>query len=231
MNLSNRLDYLANEIEVGEAMVDIGCDHGFLPIYLIENKISPKVILCDISNESLNKAKENFNRFLPEYTPDARCGDGLKVVETGEAEAVVIAGMGGILISEILSENIDKTLSFKKLVLQPRSHIEHLRRWLAENGFYIVKEGLVKEVDNICEIITAIPLKPYHYMYPVNLVYQRNPLTKEYLLREYQKYKGFIKSIEEKSTKGEKYFQYVEIIHWLDYLNNMMGSMINSSKE
>ena len=124
--LTDRLQMIADEIKQGETMADIGTDHGFLPLYLWENGISPSVIMCDISEPSL---------------------------------AIVIAGMGGLLIHDILAADMEKTCSFSKYIFQPRNHAAHLRYWLVSNGFSIVKNQLVREGKFICEVITVLPPK------------------------------------------------------------------------
>lgn len=157
IKLTDRLQMLADQIEQNETMADIGTDHGFLPIYLWENKISPKVIMADISPGSLDKAKMNGKMLYPEQLFDLRLGNGIQILDNGEVDAVVIAGMGGKLMAQILGEDLQKTKSFKKLILQPRNGQGKLRHWLVTNGFSIIRESLVQEGKYICEIITAIP--------------------------------------------------------------------------
>ncbi len=164
--LSDRLQMIADNIKHGETMADIGTDHGFLPLYLLEQGISPRVIMTDISEPSLGKAvdgAEILSKNVPEIDIDERCdfrsGDGLTVIRAYEVDNVVIAGMGGLLMTEILGNDISKTLSFRRLILQPRNHSGQLRKWLASNGFSIVREQLVREGKFICEIITAQPGK------------------------------------------------------------------------
>lgn len=157
IKLTERLQCLADQIEQNETMADIGTDHGFLPIYLWENEISPKVIMADISAGSLEKARCNCEELYPGQKFDLRLGNGIQILENGEVDAVVIAGMGGKLMTQILEENMEKTRSIKKLVLQPRNGQGKLRYWLVKNNFSIVKESLVREGKYICEIITAVP--------------------------------------------------------------------------
>ena len=161
MNLNERLLRIADRIENGETMADIGTDHGFLPIYLLETGISPKVIMTDISEPSLMKGRQNFNGRLSgmEDRADFRVGSGISVLAPEEVSTVVIAGMGGRLICDILSEDMEKTRSFKKFILQPRTKQGELRRWLLENGFAITHEDLVYEGAHIPEIITAVPYR------------------------------------------------------------------------
>ncbi|MCI8647992.1 MAG: SAM-dependent methyltransferase [Firmicutes bacterium] len=157
IRLTDRLQVLADQIEQNETMADIGTDHGFLPIALWERGISPKVIMADISPGSLDKARENARSLYPEEAFDLRLGSGIRVLEKAEVDAVVLAGMGGALMIHILSEELEKTLSFQKLVLQPRNGQGKLRCWLLANGFSIMRESLVRERKYICEVMTVLP--------------------------------------------------------------------------
>lgn len=227
MILSARLKKITDRIDEGETVVDIGTDHGFLPIYLLESGKSPRVIMTDISEQSLDKARENLMR-LPEPARRAgslRRGDGLDVVAPGEAHTCVIAGMGGNLMVEILSWDIAKTVSFKKLILQPRNALSVIREWLKINGFHIEHEDLVREADRICNIITVkfriekskcdsepkpenkIAKDPYRrkaeFEYPDMLKECENELLFEYIQAEITKHKGIVERI--KSGKGDSF--------------------------
>jgi len=155
MALSERLLAIAALIDKGQTMADIGSDHGFLPKYLWDNGICPKIIVTDISPDSLQKAVSAF----PDNPAGVffRQGSGLAPLDFSEADVVVIAGMGGVLITQILGHDIKKTLSFKKYVLQPRNGAGKLRYWLKEAGFMINSEHLAREGKFICEIIAASP--------------------------------------------------------------------------
>jgi tRNA (adenine22-N1)-methyltransferase len=157
IKLSDRLQKIAEFIEPGETVADIGTDHGFLPIALWESGKSPHVILSDINEGPLEKARANINKYYPNKEFDLRIGSGIQTLKPGEADSVVIAGMGGLLIAEILSDDLQKTRTFKKFILQPRNAQSRLRSWLLENGFVITDEALVRERKYLCEIITAIP--------------------------------------------------------------------------
>ncbi len=159
LKLSDRLKALADQIKPGERVADIGTDHAQLPIYLTQQGVSPYVVLSDIKRGPLNKARENIALYAPESDFDIRLGDGLATILAGEVDTVIIAGMGGILITTILAADLDKTRSIKKLVLQPRKDKILLSKWLIHNGFQIVDETLVKEGRNICEILVARPFQ------------------------------------------------------------------------
>ena len=156
MKLIERLQYIADEINIGETVADIGTDHGFLPLYLLQTGKSPKVIMADISEGSLAKAEENCRIFKAEGSYDLRLGSGLEVLDYGETDVAVFAGMGGQLMRDLLANDIRKTKSIKKFILQPRNKAGVLRLWLEKNGIKIIKEGLVREGRFICEIITAV---------------------------------------------------------------------------
>jgi tRNA (adenine22-N1)-methyltransferase len=160
MKISNRLRALYDAVSLGESVADIGTDHGYVPILLLQNHVSPKVILSDISSGSLAKAIENFHD-VPFEIPEScfRVGDGLNTLQNAEVETVIIAGMGGQLIESILEENPEKTASYRKFILQPRNNSGELRCYLYENGFDIEQEILVDEGKFICEIIVATPGK------------------------------------------------------------------------
>lgn len=194
VKLTPRLQIIANEIKAGETMADIGTDHGFLPIYLWETGICPHVIMADISRGSLDKARDNCQMLHPEQEFDLRLGSGIEVLGNGEVDAVAIAGMGGILMTEILGVDLAKAHSFRRLILQPRNHVGKLRYWLLNNGFKIVNEQLVREGKFICEILTVEPIEvavsmnqdedDIEYEFPHSLIRFRNDLTEEYLQRK-----------------------------------------------
>ena len=160
MRLSKRIHALSDSVIKGHTAADIGTDHGYVPMLLIRDGISPRVIMSDISQGSLAKAKETFRlcgltgRVSEE---DFRIGDGLETLEKGETDEVIIGGLGGHTIVEILDADIEKSRSFKRLVLQPRKHSGALRYWLYVNGWETESEQLAEEGKFACEIITAEP--------------------------------------------------------------------------
>ncbi|ERT64871.1 class I SAM-dependent methyltransferase [Peptoniphilus sp. BV3AC2] len=149
--ISKRLNKISSHIK-GKRMADIGTDHGLVPIFLIENKIVDYAIAADISKPSLQKAIDLAKEKNIEL--DARLGDGMEVLNPEDGiETVVIAGMGGVLIGEILSASeISKNV---RLILQPMQGARELRKYLFENGYEIIDEDVVFEDDRYFEIIVA----------------------------------------------------------------------------
>lgn len=153
--LTERLKAIADNIENGERVADIGTDHGYLPLYLKEKNIVERPIMADVSKGSLMKAEENCNRLFPNETFDLRLGDGLEVLDCGEVDTVVMAGIGGLLTIELLDWDISKVYSFKKLILQPRNNMGALRRYLFELGIIVEKIEVIPEDKRYCEIIVC----------------------------------------------------------------------------
>ena len=158
MRLSKRIYALAQQVNKGESAADIGTDHGYVPMLLMREGISPSVIMSDISEGSLAKAVQTF-RDCGIDVPDTafRTGNGLETIESGEVDDVIIGGLGGLTIAEILDADPDKSRSFSKLILQPRKHSGNLRFYLYTHGWDITGEHLAPEGKFVCEIITAAP--------------------------------------------------------------------------
>ena len=191
-SLSERLLTIANMIDKGESVADIGTDHGYLPIHLLLNDVSPFAILTDISGGSLNKAKINCQEFLHVQKYELREGDGLEILTPGEVDVVVMAGIGGLLMIEILDWDLEKSHSYKKLILQPRNNGGALRKYLAANGFTIDELRIIPEGDRFCEIMSIHPgtisndlnsdyKSDAEWEFPDDLIGEVNSLAKPYL--------------------------------------------------
>lgn len=156
LNLSERLKLIAQFVQPGDVVADIGTDHGYLPIWLIQNKIINKAIITDINEGPLEKAASNINKYLGTADIDLRRGNGLEVLHVGESDTTVIAGMGGILIKKILTASPEVAKSNKAIILQPRRDAALLRKYLInESEFKIVEERVAREKDRYSEIIVA----------------------------------------------------------------------------
>ena len=158
MRLSKRIYAIAQQVNKGETAADIGTDHGYVPMLLMKNGISPAVIMSDISEGSLSKAFQTFRECGIDVPNTAfRVGDGLETIQAGEVDDVIIGGLGGLTITEILDSDYIKSRSFGKLILQPRKHSGNLRYYLHTHGWDITGEHLAPEGKFVCEIITAEP--------------------------------------------------------------------------
>ncbi len=146
-----RLDLLVDLTKKYKTVADIGCDHAYLSILLARAGV--RVIASDVAQGPHDKAKDNIARFGVADKIDLRLGDGLSTLQCGEAEAIVIAGMGGLVIADILSDERDRIEKNTHLYLQPMRADEDLRGYLYKNGFEILRESLVREDRRIYTVL------------------------------------------------------------------------------
>lgn len=156
MELSKRLQAIADMVTTGSRAADVGCDHGFVSIYLYENKIAPKVYAMDLREGPLQRAREHIEaKGFSDYI-ETRLSDGVEALAAGEADTLICAGMGGRLMAEILSKGHEKAAMMKELILQPQSELRYFREFLRQRGFVIVKENMIKEDGKFYPIIKAV---------------------------------------------------------------------------
>jgi len=155
LSVSSRIEALASLIPSGEVVADIGTDHAYLPIYLIQTNKSPRVIATEVSKGSYQKAKKIIMDLGLKNRIDLRFGDGLKVLDPGEAEVLVLAGIGGLNIVKILKEGIDVAKTAKRLIVNPATGWGYVRKWLVYNGWDIKDEELVYEKSKFYHIIAT----------------------------------------------------------------------------
>lgn len=147
MNLSKRLETIVSFIESNMKVADIGTDHGYIPIYLIENKLSDFVIASDINKGPIDTIQRNLKEYNITSGIETRLGGGLKPLKPKEVDIAIIAGMGGNLISEIIESSLETSKNLKYMILQPAQHQEVLRKYLLDNGFKILEENVVLDAS------------------------------------------------------------------------------------
>lgn len=158
IELSKRLQAVADMVTPGGLVCDVGCDHGFVSIYLVEQGISPFVIAMDVNEGPLERAREHIAERALTGCIETRLSDGLRHLQPGEADTVMIAGMGGRLMGRILHEEKEKVKGLQELVLQPQSEIPEFRRWIRESGYRITAEDLVWEGNHFYPVMKVIPV-------------------------------------------------------------------------
>ena len=136
-----------------DTIADVGCDHGYLSIAILENGIAKKVIPMDVNKGPLSKARENIQAAGFSEQSDLRLSDGLAKLSPNEADVICICGMGGALIGRIISAGIDVAKSAKMLIIEPQSEYYELRSLLMNQGFVIDDEDLTSEENKIYPII------------------------------------------------------------------------------
>ena len=143
IRLDERLQCALHMLKGVRSVADIGCDHGKLTAALLLNGGCERVIAGDISPDCLNKTRDIIERYGLEDRGLVRLGSGLSILTTGECHAAAILGMGGELMIELLEASPEVAEQMDRLVLQPMSGIEELRRWLYENSYHVQQDRLV----------------------------------------------------------------------------------------
>lgn len=229
MILSNRLMEISKFISVNSIVGDIGTDHGYLPIYLMENKISKMVIASDISEKSLDKIVSYVEEKGLEKDIITRLGDGLDVIKAFEVDTLVIAGMGGLLIRDILEKHKEITNSITNFILQPMVASRELRDYLVHNKFKIVDESLAREGDKFYEIIHAKSGLDYiedevYLDISKKLIEKNHPLLREFLNFKIYKEDEILNKLEgEASEKSRERYEEVkrEKEKYMEILNSL----------
>lgn len=209
MNLSKRLQTIADFVVPDSRVCDIGTDHGYIPVYLIKSGIAKKVIATDISRGSLDKIIDLIEEQGLEEHIEARLGDGLNVLKENEVDTLVIAGMGGILISEILEAGKSITENIDSFILQPMVGAKELRKYLLDNNYKIISEELVFEEGKYYEIISAIrdqdkSKKEIYYEISEILIKNKHPLLKEFIKHKRDKVETILIDLKDLDTKRSK---------------------------
>lgn len=155
IDVSNRLKTVANSVVKGSIVADIGTDHGYVPIYLIQNNIAKKVIAMDVNKGPLLKANENIKKYQLENKIVTRLSNGLEKLNMNEVTTVTIGGMGGKLVNNILLEGKSVLESVEQLVLQPQSEIPDVRKMVHSLGYLILDEKMIYEEGKYYFVIDA----------------------------------------------------------------------------
>lgn len=234
MELSSRLQAVADMVTKGHRVADVGCDHAYISIYLIENKISEKVIAMDVNKGPLEIAKNNIEEKGYDQIIQCRLSDGLEGLSKNEIETIIIAGMGGALTCKILKEGVEKLKTTKELVLQPQSELDLVRKYLEEINFQIIKEKMLIDDEKYYLVIKAknnniegsskptfdqsVKLdKEVYYLYGKYLLESKDPILQEFLLNQRQINKQIKDKLKKTSTVNSRE-RMVEINRQLVYI-------------
>ena len=189
MELSKRLQAVADLVSDGMVVADVGTDHGYIPIYLIETKKSPKAFAMDVNKGPLLRAKEHIAEHGLISSIETRLSDGVRALKKGECECVVVAGMGGALTIKIMEEGKDIFRDLKEFVLQPQSELQKVRAYLYQNAYSIVEENMVLDDGKFYPMFRVIngQSQEYHAIelcYGKLLLEQKNAVLKTFLQKE-----------------------------------------------
>lgn len=151
--LSKRLEVVASYINDNSKIIDIGCDHGLLSIYLAKKYNNIKIIASDVNDNALNNAINNIKLEHLDGRIETRLGNGLDVVTPDEIDTIVIAGMGANTIVGILKYSTDKLINVESIIIQSNTDLYFLRKNVTKLGFYIEDETIVEDSNIIYTVI------------------------------------------------------------------------------
>ncbi len=185
MQLDSRLMALANLVRKNKSFADIGTDHAYLPVFLVENRIINRAIAADLRVGPLDNAKETVVSHNLTDKIELRLSDGLDNFKENEVDEIAVAGMGGLLIAEFINRTHWLKNESVHLILQPMTHVEELRKVLFDNNFIIDNEVVAKDGDKLYIILSC-----YYYNSPtaytnLDLIVGRLPLNNDDLSKEY----------------------------------------------
>ncbi|MGE5404995.1 MAG: tRNA (adenine(22)-N(1))-methyltransferase [Candidatus Saccharibacteria bacterium] len=225
IKLPKRIKAIADLINDNKPMADIGADHALLPCYLTLSKIIPRAIVGELTTGPYARACSTVRGLGLETLVEVRQGDGLSILQPGEVSTVVMAGMGGNTISEILLEAGSKAETFNRLILQPQNAHREVRTLIAQNGWPIIDERIVFDNDFYSIIVVALdPIEPYFLtdiealFGPCILRRTDEPVNREYIqfhIDKYERIKERIQSEGGKEAQQEKQY-YMDLIERLE---------------
>ena len=184
--LSQRLLAVASLATAGDCVADVGTDHGYIPIYLLEQGKYEKAIAMDLRKGPLMRARENRDLHGLTDRMDLRLGDGVLALKPGEADTVVIAGMGGGLVVKILTEGAEILAGIRKLVLQPQSELTKVREFLETFEYRIEEEHMVLEDGKYYPMMRVVhgtmePMDQLEKKYGPLLLKEKHPCLRQFL--------------------------------------------------
>lgn len=206
MQLSKRMQMIANMVKPSAVVADIGTDHGYIPIWLAKNRIAQHVIAADVRKGPLARAQEHISESGLEDRIELRLGNGLHVLSPGEAERIIIAGMGGLLMIQILSDCPDIAAKAEELILSPQSDIDSVRKYLHQAGFCIEAEDMTEEEGKYYTVMRCRPgtdctYLPEDYLFGRDLIEKAHPVLLDYLHKKAEKTEQIMEQLSGMNTE------------------------------
>ncbi|MDP4089852.1 MAG: class I SAM-dependent methyltransferase [Bacillota bacterium] len=226
MNISDRLKRIAGMVNRCSSIADIGTDHGYIPIFLVKNRVCERAVASDINRGPVLRALANVKKAGLEGAIECRLGGGLGIVSPGEVEGAVIAGMGGYLIVDILEERPEVVQKLQFVVLQPVQHSVVMRKYLYNRGYDIIDEELCYDEGKYYEIIKARfdgvsrDAEDIYYEIGSKLLEKKHPLLKEFIHFKIKKNEAAINAIKEDSESAR--LRKTVLIEWNAKLKEML---------
>ncbi|WP_042223435.1 tRNA (adenine(22)-N(1))-methyltransferase [Oceanobacillus manasiensis] len=231
VNLSERLKQVASFLPTGALFADIGSDHAYLPCYVCLQDQTSQAIAGEVNEGPYESALRTVQQFKMDDRIDVRLGNGLAVLDQQEVNQLVIAGMGGSLIRNILEEGKDKLDAVNHIIAQPNIDARSVRKWFIENGYVLENEGILEENGHIYEILSAkrdIRKSPYQeeikerqLLFGPYLMREKNTAFFNKWLHEYEKLQRVLVQMEEAKVKDQaKVLQFNLELKWMEEIIN-----------
>lgn len=207
MRLSKRLELVASFVKEGSILADLGTDHGYIPIALIERGVAGGAVAMDVRAGPLLRAGKHIRMHGLEDRIETRLSDGAMLLKPGEADTVVIAGMGGELVIHILEGGRHLWDSVDQWVLSPQSELWKVRRFLKEQGFMISREAMVEEDGKYYTVMEAArgemgEMTEAQLCYGKCLIRDKDPVLRDYLRKEEKQMEAIRLQLEASGSKG-----------------------------
>lgn len=220
MLLSKRMQMVVDLLPTGLRVADIGCDHGFVSIYLIEQNKAKKVIAMDINEGPLLRAKEHIIDCGLEEKIELRQSDGFEKIHDDEIDLAVIAGMGGRLMLRMIQEKLPMIKKMRGLVLQPQSDLELVRNTVNSWGFVFEKENMVLDEGKYYPAFFVSyvnenqkKLAEVEANFGPLLLKEKNPVLLSFLKKEEEKFLEIYKRIKEAGSNHDSVSNYMKLIN------------------
>lgn len=225
MKLSKRLQMNVSLVPQGTRVADIGCDHGYASIWLVKNNVANKVIATDVNRGPIARAKEHVELYEVQDQVDCRLGNGTEKIHPGEVDTLMIAGMGGPLMVQILQQGKAVLDQVQTLVLQPQSEIEDVRRFVLENGYDITSEKICFDENKYYFALLCVRSQNGNVSFNKNIKYlrygeclirEKNPMMKNFLEKTKYTYQQILSGTEWKDENHKRKRELEDLIDEID---------------
>ena len=213
VKLSKRLERIASFVQPGSRVADIGTDHGYVPIWLVQKGVCPSALAMDVRKGPLERAEEHVEEVGLSGKIELRLSDGLAKLKAGEADTVVIAGMGGKLTCRILEQGRHVWENWsegkERLILSPQSEQDEVRYFLEEQGFSILREAMLTDEGKYYIVIEAArgtmrPGREQDYRFGADLIRKKDPVLLAYLEKEEKMTRQVLAGLTENDAQNKK---------------------------
>ncbi len=228
IQLSMRLSAVADMVTITGILADVGTDHGYIPVFLAGEKRIQRAIAMDVNQGPLKRAQEHIRQYGLEDRISTRLSDGLEALRPGEADSIVIAGMGGALMKRILAQGEEAARTAKELILQPQSEIMEFRRFLWESSYEITEENMVFEDGKYYPMMRAVSCDKKQkepdilaLKYGEKLLQQKHPVLCQYLQWQKEQKKRILENLKQ-NAKQDVSGRMGELEQELGYINQAL---------